>query len=170
MSLQPELGEASLAQGVYRYRVLRDFQGALQSYEEALRRLPNNAVVLEQMAHLEERLGQFDVALKHYQAAVQLDPHNIGLLLNVADSLKSARRYDEAATIVDRVLEMSPGNDAALATKAVLHQSQGQLKEAAEVLSKAPANSQERALSLTRNRQLYLERRFDAAIAQLQQN
>ncbi len=27
MSLQPELGEAWLAQGVYRYRVLRDFQG-----------------------------------------------------------------------------------------------------------------------------------------------
>ena len=30
MSLQPELGEAWLAQGVYRYRVLRDFQGALR--------------------------------------------------------------------------------------------------------------------------------------------
>src|SRR5438105_13307175 len=31
ISLQPELGEAWLAQGVYRYRVLRDFKGALQS-------------------------------------------------------------------------------------------------------------------------------------------
>src|SRR6476660_6855361 len=46
ISLQPELGEAWLAQGVYRYRVLRDFQGALQSYEEALRRLPNSASCL----------------------------------------------------------------------------------------------------------------------------
>src|SRR5262249_23460275 len=36
MSLQPELGEAWLARGVYRYRVLRDFQGALKSYQEAL--------------------------------------------------------------------------------------------------------------------------------------
>src|SRR5215471_11550177 len=62
MSFQPELGEAWLAQGVYRYRVLRDFQGALESYQEALRRLPNSAFVLEQMAHLERRLGQFDVA------------------------------------------------------------------------------------------------------------
>ena len=83
MSLQPELGEAWLAQGVYRYRVLRDFQGALQSYEEALRRLPNSAFVLEQMAHLERRLGQFDVAQKHYQAAAQLDPRNIGILLTL---------------------------------------------------------------------------------------
>src|SRR5262249_3078431 len=80
MSLQPELGEAWLAQGVYRYRVLRDFQGALRSYEEALRRLPNNAFVLQQMAHLERRLGQADVAQKHYQAAAQLDPRNIGIL------------------------------------------------------------------------------------------
>jgi tetratricopeptide (TPR) repeat protein len=80
MSLQPELGEAWFVQGVYRYRVLRDFQGALQSYEEALRRLPNNALVLEEMAHLKRRLGQADLAQKHYQAAAQLDPRNIGIL------------------------------------------------------------------------------------------
>ena len=81
MSFQPELGEAWLAQGVYRYRVLRDFHGALESYKEALRRLPNSAFVLQQMAHLERRLGQADVAQKHYQAAAQLDPRNIGILL-----------------------------------------------------------------------------------------
>src|SRR4029077_5180705 len=95
MSLQPELGEAWLAQGVYRYRVLRDFQGALQSYQEALRRLPNSAFVLQQMAHLERRLGQFDVAQKHYQAAAQLDPRNIGMLLALADSFQTVRRFDE---------------------------------------------------------------------------
>ena len=61
----------------------RDFQGALHSYEEALRRLPNSAFVLEQMAHLERRLGQFDAAQKHYQAAAQLDPRNIGILLTL---------------------------------------------------------------------------------------
>src|SRR5262249_4349140 len=96
ISLQPELGEAWLAQGVYRYRVLRDFQGALESYKEALRRLPNSAFVLGQMGHLERRLGQFDVALKHHQAVAQLDPRNIGILLTVADSLQTARRYNEA--------------------------------------------------------------------------
>ena len=97
MSLQPELGEAWLAQGVYRYRVLRDFQGALQSYEEALRRLPNSAFVLEQMAHLERRLGQFDVAQKHYQAAAQLDPRNIGILLTLADSFQSCPSFRRGA-------------------------------------------------------------------------
>src|SRR6266403_104643 len=118
ISLQPELGEAWLAQGVYRYRVLRDFQGALQSYQEALRRLPNSAFVLEQMAHLERRLGQFDVAQKHYQAAAQLDPRNIGVLLTLADSFQTVRRFDEERAVLDHVLEISPGNGAALGTKA----------------------------------------------------
>jgi tetratricopeptide (TPR) repeat protein len=170
ISLQPELGEAWLAKGVYRYRVLRDFQGALQSYEEALRRLPNSALVLAQMAHLERRLGQADVAQKHYQAAAQLDPRNIDILLTLADSFQSVRRYDEARRIVDRVLEMSPGNEAALAGKAFSFQAQGRLNEAAEVLAKAPANSQNDALSFARASQLYDERHFDEAIAYIQQN
>src|SRR5262249_7120463 len=170
MSLQPELGAPWLAQGVYRYRVLRDFQGALRSYEEALRRLPNNAFVLEQMAHLERRLGQADVAQKHYQAAAQLDPRNIGILLTLADTFQSVRRFDEALTIVDRALDVAPGNEAAIVAKARIFQTQGRLKEAAEILAKAPANSQDFDLSVQRAIQLYDERRFDAAIAYIQQN
>jgi TolB-like protein/Tfp pilus assembly protein PilF/class 3 adenylate cyclase len=169
MSLQPELGEALLAQGVYRYRVVRDFQGALQSYEEALRRLPNNAFVLEQMAHLERRLGQADVAQKHYQAASQLDPRNIGILLTLADTFSSVRRFDEAQRIVDRALDIAPGNEAALVTKAGIFQMEGRLKESAEVLAQAPPDSQNFDLGVRRAVQLYDERRFDEAIAYLQQ-
>src|SRR5215467_9522015 len=169
MSLQPELGESWLAQGVYRYRVLRDFQGAFESYKEALRRLPNNAFVLEQMAHLDRRLGQFDAAQKHYQAAADLDPRNIGILLTLADTLQTARRYDEARTVLDRALEISPGNESALTAKAFTFQAQGRLKEAAEVLAKAPANSEHETLTVGRGLQLYFERRFDEAIAYSQQ-
>jgi tetratricopeptide (TPR) repeat protein len=170
ISLQPELGEAWLAQGVYRYRVLRDFQGALQSYEEALRRLPNSAFVLEQMAHLERRLGRADVAQKHYLASAQLDPRNIGVLLTAADVLQGLRRFDEAQALIDRALEISPGNEPALAAKAFSFQAQGRLNEAAEVLAKAPANSQDDSVAIGRALQLYYERRFDAAIVQIQQN
>src|SRR4029077_15707548 len=170
MSLQPELGEAWLAQGVYRYRVLRDFKGALQSYEEALSRVPNSSFVLEQMAHLERRLGQADAAQKHYQAAAQLDPRNVGILLTLADTFQTVRRYDEARAVLDRVLEMSPGNEPALGVKALTFQGQGRLNEAAEILAKAPANSQDERLVFARALQFYYERRFDEAIAQIQQN
>jgi TolB-like protein/Tfp pilus assembly protein PilF/class 3 adenylate cyclase len=170
LALQPELGEAWLAQGVYRYRVLRDFQGALQSYEEALKRLPNSAFVLEQMAHLERRLGQFDAAQKHYQAAAELDPRNIGILSTAADNLASVRRFDEAQTVLDRVLEISPGNEEVLASKADLFEREGRLKEADEVLAKAPANSQDERITIQRAVQFYDERRFDEAVVYIQHN
>jgi len=170
MSLQPELGEAWLAQGVYRYRVLRDFQGALESYEEALRRLPNNAFVLQQMAHLERRLGQADVAQRHYQAAAQLDPRNIGILLFIADTFQTVRRYDEARAALDRALEMAPGNEAALGWKALAFQAEGRLNEAAEILAEAPANSQDEVVAFARANQLIYGRRFDEAIGQIRQN
>jgi len=169
MSLQPELGEAWLAQGVYRYRVLRDFQGALESYQEALRRLPNSAFVLEQIAHLERRLGQIDDAQKHYRQAAQLDPRNIVILLTAADTLQTVRRSDEGQALIDRALEISPGNEAALAAKVINFQTEGRLNEAAQVLAKAPANSQNEALIFATAIQLYNERRFDEAVAYIQQ-
>ena len=58
-ALQPELAEAWVAQGAYRYRVQRDFAGALQAYQEAGKRLPNSALVYEYMAYVERRLGRW---------------------------------------------------------------------------------------------------------------
>src|SRR5207245_349128 len=72
--------------------------------------------------------------------------------------------------IFERALEMSPGNEGAVAGKALSFQGQGRLNEAAEILAKAPANSQDEALAIARALQLYYERRFDAAIVQIQQN
>ena len=42
MALAPEAGESWIAQGAYRYRVLRDFAGAVTAYKQAQIRFPNN--------------------------------------------------------------------------------------------------------------------------------
>ena len=57
MALAPEAGESWLAQGAYRYRVLRDFTGAVTAYKEAQARLPNSSYVLENLAWVQRRLG-----------------------------------------------------------------------------------------------------------------
>src|ERR1700726_476150 len=84
MTLQPDLAEAWAAQGAYRYRVARDFSGALQAYEEAHKRLPNSSRVLLEMAVVETRLGRWDVAEAHYRKAMELDPRSSSLLAAVA--------------------------------------------------------------------------------------
>jgi TolB-like protein/Tfp pilus assembly protein PilF len=165
-ALQPELGEAWIAQGIYRYRVLRRFPEALQSYEEALKRLPNSSLVFEQMAHLERRLGQTDAAEKHYQAAAQLDPRNLEIPLTLADLYQSLRRFKEAKTVLDHVLQISPGNEGAIAVKAFVLQGEGRLDESAKELNRIE-KSQEETLILAKILQSFLERQFDTVIAQI---
>ena len=169
-ALQPQLGEAFVAQGVYRYRVLRDFRGALESYGEALRRLPNSSLVLEQMAHVERRLGEWDAAEKHYRSAVDLDPRNVDCLSALADLLAGRRHFAEAQATWDRVLEVSPDDEATHANKAIAFQAEGRLDEAAREVAKFKPNSPTVYVNVVKSLQLVFERKFDEAIEFIQAN
>jgi Tfp pilus assembly protein PilF len=169
-SLQPDSGEAWLAQAVYQYRVLLDFPSALQSYREAQKRLPNSSFVLSEMAHLERRLGQPNEAETHYRAAARLDPRNAEVLISLAEMLGDSRRYAEAQQILDNVLEISPGNEGALVDKAVYSQSEGRLKDSEEVLARISPDSESTLVATARQQQLVFERRFEEAIARVKAN
>ncbi|HEY2103840.1 MAG TPA: hypothetical protein VGH08_11380, partial [Chthoniobacterales bacterium] len=169
-ALQPDSGDAFLAQAVYRYRVLRDFQGALEFYREAQKRLPNNSFVLEQMAHVEIRLGQRDAAESHFREAMQLDPRNVDNLLSLAVLLGDGHRFDESQSIIDRALKISPDNDEALADEAINFLLQGRLSDSAAVLSRIRADSPVVIAAVAREWQLRYERRFEEVIAQVKSN
>src|SRR5437868_8369906 len=169
MTLQPDLAEAWIAQGAYRYRVLRDFASALQAYEEGRKRQPNLSLVYEFMAWVERRLGRWKEAEEHFKRAVTLDPQNFSLFFGIgAEFLNYLRRFDEAQAALNRCLEISPNDEGALAAKANLFQTQGRLQEAAATLSQIPADSTLDLVALVRSEQAILERRFDDAIAVLQ--
>jgi TolB-like protein/class 3 adenylate cyclase len=170
LALQPQLGEAFVAQGVYRYRVLRDFHAALESYNEALKRLPNSSLVLQEMAHVERRLGHWDVAEKHYRAAVELDPRNVTALSALAEYLGIYRHFSEAQATWDRILQISPGDEIAIASKALNFQTEGRLDESARELSKISGNSPNVTVAIAKALQLGYERRFDDGIAFIQQS
>jgi tetratricopeptide (TPR) repeat protein len=169
MTLQPDLAEAWIARGAYRYRVLRDFAGALQAYDEGRKRLPKLPLIYEFMAYVERRLGRWKEAEDHFNRAVVLDPQNYSLLFGIgAEFLNYLRRFDEAQAVLDRALEISPNDEGALAAKANLFQSQGRLQEAAATLSQIPADSTLDLVTLVRSEQAILERRFDDASAVLE--
>jgi tetratricopeptide (TPR) repeat protein len=165
IALQPELGEAWIAQGAYRYRVQRDYAGGLQTYNEAQKRLPNSSFVFENMAFVERRLGLWKEAEAHYKKAAELDPRNLGIFVVMgSDFLNYLRRFDEAQAALDRALEISPNDQSAIVGKAYIFQSEGRLAEAAKQLARIPADSTEDEVLFTRVGQAVYERRFDAAI------
>jgi len=166
MSLQPDLAESWIAQGAYRYRVLRDFAGALRAYDEARKRAPNNALVYQYMAYVERRLGHWKEAEEHYKKDAELDPRDFQLFVSYgSEFLSYLRRYDEAHAALDRALQISPGDEGALANNANLFQSEGRLPEAAAMLARIPADSTDDYVVLIRVWQATFERRFDDAIA-----
>jgi adenylate cyclase len=165
VALQPDSGEAWLAQAVYRYRVLRQFPSALDAYREAQRRLPNNSDVIEQMAHCERRLGQKDAAERDYRAAAQLDPQNLDILLTLAELLGYEDRFKESNDLVEQLLKLSPGNEEALTQKARNLQLEGRLTDAAAILNKIDGNSDAVDVAFARFAQFTFEHRLEDAIA-----
>jgi TolB-like protein/Flp pilus assembly protein TadD len=165
MALAPETGESWIAQGSYRYRVQRDFAGALAAYQEAQKRLPNNALVYQNMAYVQRRLGRWQDAEASYKKALELDPRDIQLLSSMGLEFYSyLRRFDDALTITNRALEISPDSEPTRGNKAAVLLSAGRLSEAAQELARIPANSTDDWVVGTRLTQALYERRYDVAI------
>ncbi len=164
LALKPELGEAMVAQGVYYYRVLRDFPKAREYDEAALRHLPNSSLVLEHLALIERRLGLWTEAQERFRKAAELDPRNIEILSNLTDTFQGLRKFSEARATADRILQIYPGNEAALVTKIRAFQYEGHTDEAAETINKLPTKSREVFPWVMRAFQLAFERRFEEDI------
>ncbi len=123
MALAPDAGESWIAQGAYRYRILRDFPGAITAYKQAQTRLPNNSYLLQNLAFVQRRLGHWQEAEMTFKKALELDPRDFQLL----DSLGGEfyvylRRFDDAQATLDRALEISPDSAVAHAGKASVFQ------------------------------------------------
>ncbi len=165
IALAPELGEAWLAQGTYRYRVLDDPAAALEAYREAEKRLPNSALVSEYTAYAERRLGRWRKAEAHLARAIELDPRNARLWTNVAnDIFWPLGRAAEAQAAYDRALEISPKDEFVIALKAEQYQQEGRLDKAAKVLARISKDSTDKTVLIHRVDQALLERNFDEAI------
>ena len=166
MALAPEAGESWIAQGAYRYRVLRDFAGAVTAYKQAQIRLPNNSYLLQNLAFVQRRLGLWQEAEATFKKALELDPRNFQLLGSLGGECYAyLRRFNDARVAMDRALEISPDSASTRANKAVTFQNEGRLDEAAQELARIPADTMDDFVVAPRINQAIYERHFDTAIS-----
>ncbi len=166
MALAPEAGESWIAQGAYRYRVLRDFAGAVTAYKQAQIRLPNNSYLLQNLAFVQRRLGLWQEAGETFKKALELDPRDFQLLGSIGGEFYNyLRRFGEARAAMDRALEISPDSASVRASKAVTFQNEGRLDEAAKELARIPADTTDDFVLSPRINQAIYERHFDTAIS-----
>src|SRR5262245_23655863 len=135
MALAPDAGESWIAQGAYRYRILRDFNSALAAYDEAQKRLPNSALVYEYRGFVLRRIGRWKEAETSYKKAVELDPVDVQLLTTVGNEFYLyLRRFDDALASINRALQVAPEAAGEHANKAVVLQAAGRIDEARQEL------------------------------------
>jgi serine/threonine protein kinase len=127
LALDPNLPEAHLALGYYRYYGQRDFTGGLAEFQQAEKGLPNNVDVIEAIGLIQRRLGHWDEAIVALRRIIELDPRDIDAYNTLALTYSGLRRFPEALVTVNRALALEPANTDALGLKASVFWATGDL-------------------------------------------
>src|SRR5437762_3278299 len=168
-TLQPNLGEAILANGYYHYACLKDYDAALRYFEQARQFLPNSSRIPEVLAYVTRRQGEWGRSESYFNEAERLDPRNVRLLTNQAYSYSVLRRFPEALRKFDQVLNIIPDDVDTLAHKAAILQAEGDLPRAAALLAPLRPNADHTSALETQAYQAILERRPAQIISRLKE-
>jgi len=108
LALQPDLGEAHFAFGVYHYWVRRDYAPALEQLRLAREALPNSADVMSIIASVARRQNRWDEAITGLRQAALLDPRSTVSLDQLALAYSNLRRYAEADRAFGQAVALAP--------------------------------------------------------------
>ncbi len=169
VSLQPQLGETQFAEGMYQYKVRRDFDKALEAFQKARQSSTNRPMAIEFMSYVKRRQGKWDEALALHTESLELDPRNPILLSEAAVTYRCLRRFDEAHALIDRAREIEPGSPQLLVMKAEVALAQGDTATAGRLLkSVVVPDGGDPNVALASVRFWMLQRQYPEAIAALQ--
>ena len=142
LRLAPDLPQAHVAKGLAHYYGGRDWRRALEEFAIALRGLPSDAALWQQIGWVRRRLGEWDEVVVAFERAAQLDPRDAVLFRNLGATYRSLHRYPEAVRAYDRALSLAPDFHEAAISKAWAYvRWQGQLDTLRAVLSGLPTDA-----------------------------
>jgi TolB-like protein/Tfp pilus assembly protein PilF len=140
LQLNPELGEAHLAQALVAYHGYRDYTKARQCLDAAQRLLPNSAEVFSLIGYIDRRQGRWDESLRNLQRAAELDPHNFKVLNGLSVLYDLMRRYDDKERLYDRAVAVNPAtSDYFQLLRAETELEKGNANKAASLLEQLPS-------------------------------
>jgi serine/threonine-protein kinase len=134
LTLQPGLGEAMLAKGIYHYAFLKDYDTAVSYFERARSLLPNDSRIPAVLAYVARRRGEWDRSDAYFNEAERLDPRNVFILTQYAQSDIARHNFSLALGKLDYILDIAPGDVDTLALKAGVAQAEGDLERASRIL------------------------------------
>jgi len=142
LALEPDLGEAHLAQALVYYHGKRDFKRASEELALANRTLPNSAEVSYLAGIIARRQGRWDDAVRHLEKAVEIDPLiNERIVNGLSFVYDLLRRYEDEAALFDRFAAAKPSTrNYSQLIHAQIELQKGELKTARSFLNSLPAD------------------------------
>jgi serine/threonine-protein kinase len=141
LELAPDLLEAHLALGHYYYHGLMDYDRAIEQFEIARKRQPNNSEVMTFIGYVQRRQGKFEKAVVTLKRASELDPLSNLLASQVGGTFMVLRKYPEAERYYDRAISLAPDEPRTYNSKALLYlRWEGSTEKARAVLAEAVQN------------------------------
>jgi len=166
-ALQPDLTEAHLAQGYFHYWGRRDYERALDAFQQARRLRPGSAEILQALGYVMRRQGRMEESIAMLEESLELSPLDGTAAVSIGETLGTLRRYREAERAFRRSQAVAPDNAYPYTEIALLHlRWRGDTAAARAALAGMPLTS-----NTERFRVRYLvslfERDWDAALAGL---
>ncbi|MGH8165432.1 MAG: tetratricopeptide repeat protein, partial [Rhodanobacteraceae bacterium] len=141
LRLQPNLGEAHLALGLYYYYIDSDYNRALAEFDLAGRALPNDGDVGLYIAAVRRRQGRLKESMEAYKKAEAMDPRNPVTLYDAAQTYFLLRDWKATIQGLDRVLALSPDSPTVIIERAYAEFFRtGSTRPIKETLAKIPAD------------------------------
>ena len=164
LSLQPELPEAHVAMGYFRYWGHRDYAGAIDEFSLAQRALPNDAEVSGALAFIQRRQGNWSEAIRNLKKTSEIDPRNADNSYELGLTYVYTRDYKSAREAFDRTLSLAPDYYAAKYHRAMLRvREAGDTTELLKVLEAVPPDLDPNFWDARRFQAFMLARQFDKA-------
>lgn len=168
LELDPDRPDGHRALGYYYYWVHSDYDRALEEFEIAAARLPNDSQLIEAFGYIRRRQGLFNKAVEHFAAAMELNPRSSWLAAEFAHTYSNMRRFEEAEELFNRAIAAAPDQPHPYqlkATNTVLWT--GDVAQAQKVLDEMPRQEETSSL-FTLYRMAVLARDYPAALEILQ--
>jgi len=117
-------------------RIIGDYKGAVQLYEEVLEKDPNNHAAMYELGRLYYEERSTEKALKLAETAVTLDPQNKWYYLMLAEIYNANGSYKEAAKVYEQLTKNDPNNFDFWSEYSFMLLKSGDTKATLEVLTK----------------------------------
>ena len=108
--LNPNAGEAHLAQAAHLYRAKLDYQGAIAELEIARQTLPSDPRIFELKGYIEGSQGLSTESIRSLEQAIDLDPRNVFTLQQLGITYGDLRRFPDAKAVLNRALTIAPND------------------------------------------------------------